>query len=671
MLRVVVVSMLAVLAVRLWQVQVVRGAEFVAAATETRTRNVVVPAVRGQILDSAGRPLVRNRTALVVSVDPTRFAHMRDGGKAVMQRLARVLGEPVKALEQRIRPCGPKVSRPCWPGSPYRPIPIDQHVTTREALQILERQEAFPGVTADVRAVREYPWGTNAAQVLGYLQPVTEEELKRRQGLKEGFSGMDLVGRDGLESVYDKWLRGKPGRRRIGVDRMGKVVGLERQTQPVPGDTLVTSIDARVQAVVEKALAHAMKNAPHADSGAAVVMDPRTGRVIALASAPSYDPTMWTGGISQADYDRLLSDKAGNPLISRATRGQYAPGSTFKLSSVASMIADGYPMRGKYDCPGSIMVGGRSFHNFHGVSMGTIDLHTALVRSCDTIFYRAGYEMWLRDGGLNPKAHPAEPMTKMARALGFGRKTGIDLPGESAGRIPDRAWKKQIWAATKKTNCARGKSGYPDVAKSDPARAAFLKQLAYENCVDGYKFWPGEAANLAIGQGDVLVTPLQLATAYSAMVGDGKVRSPRIGWALVNPEGQVDRLITPPVVGKVPINKQARDYIRAALSEVPSDGTAAGAFQGFPMDKVRVGGKTGTAEVYGKDDTSWFASFAPAQNPRFVVVVMVSQGGQGAQTAAPAAREIYEGIFGLGKGKTPALPAGHPADRPALTVAAR
>ncbi len=671
MLRVVVVSMLAVLAVRLWQVQVVRGAEFVAAATETRTRNVVVPAVRGQILDSGGRPLVRNRTALVVSVDPTRFAHMRDGGKAVMERLGRVLGEPVKVLQQRIRPCGPKVSRPCWPGSPYRPIPIDQHVTTREALQILERQEAFPGVTAEVRAVREYPWGSNAAQVLGYLQPVTEEELKRREGLKEGFSGMDLVGRDGLESVYDKWLRGKPGRRRIGVDRMGKVVGLERQTQPVPGDTLVTSIDARVQDVVEKALAHAMKNAPHADGGAAVVMDPRTGRVIALASAPSYDPTMWTGGISQADYDRLLSDKAGNPLISRATRGQYAPGSTFKLSSVAAMIADGYPMRGKYDCPGAIMVGGRSFHNFRSVSMGTIDLHTALVRSCDTIFYRAGYEMWLRDGGLNPKAHPAEPMTKMARALGFGRKTGIDLPGESAGRIPDRAWKKQIWAATKKTNCARGKSGYPEVAKSDPSRAAFLKQLAYENCVDGYKFWPGEAANLAIGQGDVLVTPLQLATAYSAMVGDGKVRSPRIGWALVSPEGKIDKLITPPVVGRVPIDKKARDYIRAALSQVPSDGTAAGAFQGFPMDKVRVGGKTGTAEVYGKDDTSWFASFAPAENPRFVVVVMVSQGGQGAQTAAPAAREIYEGIFGLGEAKTAALPAGRPADRPTLTVAAR
>ena len=432
-LQIIVVSMLVVLGVRLWQVEVVGGAEFVAAATETRTRDVVVPAVRGQILDSAGRPLVRNRTALVVSVDPTRLAHMSDGGKAVLQRLASVLGRPVKELTQRIRPCGPKVSRPCWPGSPYRPIPIDQHVTTREALQILERQEAFPGVTADVQAVREYPGGVNAAQVLGYLQPVTEEELKRRSGLKKDFSGMDLVGRDGLESVYDEWLRGRPGQRRIGVDRMGKVIGLERQIQPVAGDTLVTSIDAKVQAVVEKALADAMKRTPGADGAAGVVMDPRTGRVIALASVPSYDPTVWTGGISGAEYERLLSEKAGSPLVSRAIKGQFAPGSTFKLSSVAAMIKDGYPLHGKYDCPGAYMVGGRSFHNFHGVSMGTIDLHTALVRSCDTIFYRAGYEQWLRDGGLTPKAHPAEPMPHMARSLGFGRKTGIDLPGESAG----------------------------------------------------------------------------------------------------------------------------------------------------------------------------------------------------------------------------------------------
>ncbi|MEV6867153.1 penicillin-binding protein 2 [Streptosporangium subroseum] len=663
-LQVLVVSMLALLSVRLWQVQVVRGAEFVTAATETRTRDVVVPAVRGQILDSAGRPLVRNRTRLVVSVDRTRLNRMEGNGQAVLQRLATVLNRRPADLRERIRACGPGVARPCWPGSPYQPIPIDDRVTTREALQILERQEEFPGVTAEVQAVREYPGSSAAAQALGYLQPITQEELEKREGLRAVTSGVDLMGRDGLESVYDGPLRGVPGMRRVQVDRLGKVIGVERQVPPRSGDTLITSIDSKVQAITEKALAEAMKSAPRADGAAAVVLDVRSGRVIALASAPTYDPKIWTGGISEREYQRLLSDKSGKPLVSRAIKGQFAPGSTFKVSSVSAMLNDGYPLHGKYDCPGSFMVGSRPFNNFHGIGMGTLDLHTALVKSCDTIFYRAAYEQWLRDGGLNPKRKTKEPMANMARAFGFGRPTGIDLPGESAGRIPDRAWKKELWSATKDNNCRRSKSGYPEVAKTDPARASFLKQLAYENCLEGFQLRPGDAANFSIGQGDVLVTPLQLAAAYAALVGDGKLRSPRVGWALVRPDGTKVKEIKVPVVGKLPLSPKERAYIKAALSEVASDGTAAGAFAGFPMDRVKVGGKTGTAEVYGKADTSWFASFAPTDKPRFVIVAMVSQGGMGGETAAPAVRKIYEGIYGFapaGKSISAALPGGRPA----------
>lgn len=667
-LQVLVVSLLALLAVRLWQVQVVRGAEFVAAATETRTRDVVVPAVRGQILDSAGRPLVRNRTRLVVSVDRTSLNRMRGNGKDVLQKLATVLNRRPADLRMRIRACGPGVTRPCWPGSPYQPIPIDDDVTTREALQILERQEEFPGVTAEVQAVREYPGSTAAAQALGYLQPITQEELDRRDGFKAVFSGVDLVGRDGLEAVYDRSLRGVPGLRRVQVDRLGKVIGVERQVPPTPGDTLITSIDAKVQAVTEKALAEAMKSAPAADGAAGVVLDVRTGRVVALASAPTYNPAVWTGGISEVEYQRLLSGKAGKPLVSRAIKGEFAPGSTFKVSSVSAMLSDGYPLHGHYDCPGSYMVGSRAFSNFRGAGLGTLTLHTALVKSCDTIFYRAAYEQWLRDGGLRPRGKTKEPMANMARAFGFGHPTGVDLPGESAGRIPDREWKKRIWEATKTENCRRAKTGYPEVAKGSAGRAAFLKQLAYENCLEGYQWRPGDAANFSIGQGDVLVTPLQLAAAYAALVGDGRLRSPRLGWALVRPDGTMVKEIKVPVVGRLPLSPVERAYIKGALSQVPSDGTAAGAFAGFPMNKVRIGGKTGTAEVYGKADTSWFASFAPADKPRFVVVVMVSQGGMGGQTAAPAVRKIYEGIYGIapqahpqGKPVRAALPAGHPA----------
>ncbi|GAA3176662.1 penicillin-binding protein 2 [Nonomuraea roseoviolacea] len=658
-LHVLVLSLLVVLGVRLWQVQVVRGQEFVTRATETRTRTVIEPAVRGQILDSSGRPLVRNQTALVVSVDRTALARTPDGGKSVLRKLSAVLGTPVKKLRERIRPCGPGVSQPCWTGSPYQPVPVEQKADTRQALQILERQEDFPGVSAEIQSVRQYPGGQAGAQMLGYLQPVTEAELEKRAGLKAAYSGVDLAGRDGLEEVYDEALRGKPGMRRVQVDRMGKAIGVEQQVRPVSGDNLITSIDARVQAVAERALARAMHNAPKADGGAAVVLDARTSRVLALASAPSYDPAVWAGGISASGYQRLLSPKSGMPLVSRAINGQFAPGSTFKVSSVTAMLRAGYPLNGTYDCPGSYMVGDRAFNNFHGIGLGTMNLHTALVKSCDTIFYRAAYEQYLRDGGRDPKKKPREIFANTARAFGFGRPTGIDLPGESSGRIPDRRWKKEMWTLTSGTNCRRAQTGYPEV--TDRARADFLKRLASENCAEGFILRPGDSANFSIGQGDVLVTPLQLARAYAALVHDGKLRSPRIGWARVRPDGTLVQTYDVPVVGKLPLSEKERLYIKNALSEVASDGTAAGAFAGFPMDKVRIGGKTGTAEVWGKEDTSWFASFAPTNDPRFVVVAMVSQGGMGAQTAAPAVREIYEGIYGI-KGPA-ALPGGKPVSR--------
>ncbi|WP_169950812.1 penicillin-binding protein 2 [Microbispora sp. H11081] len=670
-LQVLVIAMIVILVVRLWQVQVVQGSRFVTVATETRTREVRVPALRGAILDSSGRPLVRNRTTLVVSVDRGRLERMKDGGDAVLRRLSTVLKVPLSKLKQEIRACGPGVSRPCWPGSPYTPIPVANNVNPRAALQILERQEDFPGVTADIQALRDYPNGKDAAQLLGYLQPVTQSELEKREGLKANYSGVDLTGRDGLERTYDSALRGAPGLRNVQVDRMGKVITVNQQSDPVPGDILVTSIDANVQRIVEKSIDQAMQEVPNSDGAAAVVLDIKTGRVIAMASRPTYDPKVWTGGIAEKDYRRLLSDKSGKPLVSRAIAGEYAPGSTFKISSVSAMVADGQPLHGTYQCPGAYTVEGRAYPNAGGMSLGAISLHEALVKSCDTVFYRAGYEEWLRDGGKVPKSKVKEPMPTMAKAYGFGRRTGIDLPGESAGRIPTRGWKRDLWSSTKDEMCRRAKTGYPEM--KDQSRAAFAKRLAHENCVEGAIFHAYEAVNLSIGQGDVLVTPLQLARAYAALLGDGNVRSPRIGWALMRPDGSLKQEIPVPVEGHLPINDETREYIRKALSEVPSDGTAAGAFRGFPMNVVKIGGKTGTAEVYGKEDTSWFASFAPADHPRLVTVVMVAQGGFGASTAAPAARRIWEGIFGLGKGDNskpvkPALPDGKPVTRlPAIS----
>ncbi|MBW8484072.1 penicillin-binding protein 2 [Actinomadura parmotrematis] len=670
-LYVLVGALLLVLLGRLWTMQVLDGDHYRRVAADNRTRDIVVPAVRGLILDDQGRPLVRNRTALVVSVDRTSMARQKDRGAAVLTRLAATLGTTRDALEKKIRLCGPGVQRPCWPGSPYQPIPVDDRVDPKRALQIMERQEDFPGVTAQVQAVREYPEpaGASAGQALGYLQPITQEELDRRKGLKvTGYSGADLIGRDGLEAIYDTDLRGEPGFRKVLVDSQGRVTGTAQEQAPAPGGSLVTSLDAGVQGAAEKALhdtiGSARKQGHKADAGAAVVMDVQTGRVVALASYPTYDPSIWTGGISQDEYEALLGKKKGQPLISRATQGQFAPGSTFKVSSVSAAVGDGYDLKGTYPCPGSYNVGSRAFTNFEGESHGDMSLHTALVVSCDTIFYKFAYEEWLRDGGTKPKKNPRDPMVEMARKWGFGTRTGVDLPSETAGRIPDRTWKRDYWNATKKSDCKGAKDGYPEIAKTDPTRAAYLKAVAAENCAEGYMWRAGDAANLSVGQGDVLVTPLQLTRAYAALANGGRLVVPRLGQAVVRPDGSLVRRITAPAGPKLPVDPKVLAYIRGGLTGVTKSGTAAGAFNGFDFKKVDVAGKTGTAEVYGKDDTSWFASFAPAKKPKYAVVVMVSQGGTGATSAAPAVRQIYEAMYGLGGKKAllknGALPTGLP-----------
>lgn len=329
-------------------------------------------------------------------------------------------------------------------------------------------------------------------------------------------------------------------------------------------------------------------------------------------------------------------------------------------------MKDGNSLNGIYPCPGSYNVGNRAFRNFEGQSLGPMSLHTALVKSCDTIFYRFAYQEWQRDGGMKPKKNPSDPMVKMAREYGFGSRTGIDLPSESEGRIPDRGWKKDFWETTKAANCKGAKEGYPNVAKTDPARAAYLKAVATENCTEGYVWRPGDAANFSVGQGDVLVTPLQLVRAYAALANGGKLLAPRLGVAVVRADGTVVRRIEAPPPEKLPVEARTLKYIRKALADVPKSGTAAGAFSGFDFKRVDVGGKTGTAEVYGKQDTSWFASFGPVKKPRFAVVAMVSQGGQGAQTAGPAVREIWEAMYGT-KDRKPLLDDGKlPSELPKM-----
>ncbi|TMR15701.1 penicillin-binding protein 2 [Nonomuraea zeae] len=598
--------MLLTLVGRLWFLQVVSGAEYVRAAADVRIRTVSLPPVRGQILDVAGRPLVTNRTRPVVTVNAVELAHQPDGGRAVLTRLGKVLGQPYRQIAEKVRLCGPEVAQPCWQGSPYEPIPVAGGVAVPAALQISERPQDFPGVRTELRPVRVYPSGAAAAHTLGYVQ-----------GAK---------GRDGLEAVYDSRLAGQPGRRDVAVDHTGRVTRIVRHDPPVPGDTLVTSIDSRIQAIAEQALGRGLAGTG-GSSGAAVVLESGTGRVVALAGRPAYDPAVWTDGVTAREYAAL-------PLLSRAVQGEWAPGSTWKVASVAAAATAGYALDASYDCPSGYRVGDRMFGNFADADLGVMTMHGALVRSCDTIFYRIAGELWARGSDV---------MQETARGFGFGRPTGVDLPGEAAGAVPDRASKKALWQATRKDSCRRADQGYPELA--DRGRAAYLTAVAAESCRGGGVWRGGDAANFAIGQGGVLVTPLQLARAYAAIANGGTLHSPRVGLRVVGADGTPVETITPPVAGRLPASAGTLRFMRQALSQVPRSGTAEGAFKGFPFDKIAVAGKTGTAESFGRRDTSWFASFAP--DPAYTVVVVLSEGGRGAEGAAPAARAIWEGILGL------------------------
>lgn len=645
-----VVLVFAGLVGRLGQVQLAGASGFTAEAATLDTRTLVVPALRGRILDRAGRVLADNRVSTVVTLERRVIAADRAAAEEEVSAVAAVLGLPADDLLGRTWLCGEDGAPPapaCWSGSAQVPVPLATDVDPAKALTLVERPDRFPGVAVGSAPVRVYPRpkGAGAAQVLGYLGRVAAEDLAADSALGPD----DLVGRAGLEQQYDRQLRGTPGRTVVAVDARGLVTRVVSRTDPVPGRDLVTSLDATVQASAERALATEMARARTrgwpADSGGVVVLDPRTGAVAALASAPGYDPNVWTGGISPEDYAALTDPRAGTPLLSRATDVGFAPASTMKPVSVAAAVRAGNSLGGTYDCPGVYRIGNRDFHNYETTAHGRISLRRAIEISCDTVFYELAHRAWQRQGGVEATSSAPDPFADTARGLGLGARTGIDLPHEAAGRIPDREWRKATWEDQRGELCRRARSGYPEVADRD--RRTFLTQVARENCEHGWQLRAGDAANFAIGQGDVLATPLQMAVSYAAIANGGTLRTPRVAAALVDPATGAEAAVATGPTRRAPVSAATDRYLRAALAGVTTTGTAAATFRGMPADWA-VAGKTGTGEVVGQRDTSWFVSYAPAAKPRWVVAAVVAQGGTGGSTAAPVARAVHLTLRGLG-----------------------
>ncbi|MGN9815839.1 penicillin-binding protein 2 [Streptomyces sp. SD11] len=644
-IQILVLSLLGTLGGRLWYLQIRNGDEYAKEASGNHVQQVVSPAVRGSILDARGVPIADNETRLVVSASRTDLLKMKDDGDAVLAKLADVLGLKAADVRDKVRLCDAKTPQPCWNGSPYQPIPITDEATPKQALQIRERAEDFPGITAEPQAVRRYaaPGKANTAQVLGYLSPVTDEEITKAENTDSPYLRSDQVGRSGLERQYDKQLRGKAGVTRYEVDNLGRVIGQAESDEAQPGANVVTSIDSRVQRVAEYELNEAMKAARDvfdkntgekykADSGAVVVMENKTGRVVSMASNPSYDPNAWVGGISGKDYTRLTGKESNYPLLNRAIQGQSAPGSVFKVISTAAAIKAGYSFNGPYQCGASYSIGGQVFKNFESKGYGPISLGRALEVSCDTVFYSLSHEQWKKDGGIKPKKNAKDWFYRTAHEFGLGKETGIDLPNEVTGRVPDRKWKSDYWKANKDAWCKYGKKG-----------GSYAQQIAYENCLEGNRMRAGDSVNYSIGQGDTLVTPIQMATIYGAIANGGTLYDPTVGKAIISADGKSIQEIKPTSHGKLPMTKKTRDEIDGALEGVATRGSAAWRFTGWPQDEIPMHAKTGTAEVYGKQTTSWFTTYTED----YTVVMTISQGGTGSGASAPAVRKIYNALYGV------------------------
>lgn len=634
-LRVVIIgfvflALVAALVIRLWSLQILSAQAASKQAVANIARPVPDPALRGSILDRNGHPLADNVASEVVSLNRNQFEvpkptptdknamALTPQGQTVLDRLSSVLSIPVPQLLASLNNVN---------ADPYADIPVATNVGQDAIVYIKEHQAAganwFPGVDAAEQPIRNYPNGNLAANILGYVGEITSEDLTKSQ--YAGDTANSIIGLSGLEAQYEPYLHGTDGVVEEEVDSSGDVVGRLSSQPPVPGDNLVTNIDLGIQTNVEQSLALGITAAQSqsnpksgskypATAGAAIVMNPNNGQVLAMASSPSFDPNQFVGGISEANYKNLTSNP-NDPLINRAVQAANAPGSTFKIVTAAAALGSGVATTsGSYPCLSSIKAYGQTFNNFETTNGSSISLAQALTQSCDTVFYQFGEAFYQRIDTVQN----GEVLYNYAQQFGFTKLSGIDLPADeqTAGVVANATYTNQEH-------------------KSDPKDFPF-----------GWE--PGDDIQEAIGQEQIAVTPIQIADAYAAIANGGTLYQPEIGNKLVN-GNQTVKQIQPVVLGHLPISPAGIADIQSGLDGVVqnSSGTAFAAFAGFPLSQYPVAGKTGTAELTGQQPYAWFASYAPANNPQYVVVVLLDQGGFGAQTAAPIAKRIYQGLFGI------------------------
>src|SRR5215210_192530 len=582
------IAIFSVLFLRLWYVQILSGDKYRTAANDNRIREIRVQAPRGNILDRNGKVLVVNRTELAVQASPEDLPPPGRDRSREFHLLSDVVGMDPPAIRKALR----EGNR----AAPGGPVILRKGLGVDKVYYLRENQSSFPGVSVERVFGREYRQGTIAAHLFGNVGEVTAEQLKeaRYAGLQQG----DQVGQSGIEYEYDRFLRGKPGTDRIQVDALGRPTGQLRGNPAQAGDDVRLTIDSDLQAYGESAL----------DSfglpGAFVAMNANDGEILAMGSAPTFDPSIFTHPITQSQYRALTSRATDAPLANRAIQGLYPTGSTFKpITATAALENHLIGANTIFNDTGSLRLDANlTLHNAGHAINGPVDMSDALKVSSDIYFYNLG---------LRAKASKGGGMIQdWARKYGLGEKTGIDLPAEVDGLIPDPAWRNRL---------------YREQLTDRPWSA-------------------GDNVNLAVGQGDLEADPLQMAVAYAALGNGGTIVTPHIGDDVESVTGKVLEEIRPGPRRHINLRPSVRNTIMTGLTRAAMEpgGTSYPVFGHFPFP---VAGKTGTAQRPNQADQSWYIVLAPAKNPQIVVAVTVERGGFGADTAAPVAARILEHYF--------------------------
>ena len=567
-LRALVVAIFAALVARLCQIQIIRGREYRRASEENRIRLIRREAPRGVIYDRRGRILATSRLCLDIVVTPNAFRR-RPGAVA---ELARILGEKASSVEARL----------AREQGPFRAVTVAADVPFNIATRAAEASLHLPGVRLEGRPLRHYPRGSFAAHVLGYVREISAAELERMR--ESGYTGRDKIGKEGVERTCEASLHGADGGEQVEVDAVGNLVQILGQVPAVGGDAVVLNLDAGVQAAAERGLA--------GRRGAVVAMDARTGEILGLASAPAFDPNLFCGKISRAQWRYL--NGTGRPQQDRAATALYEPGSVVKLITAAAAIESGrVTAHTRFFCPGYIELGQWRFRCWQRGGHGTLDFISGVSQSCNVMFIRLGRAV----------GRPA--LERWARAFGLGARTGVDLPDESCGLVPNPHWKRKRF---------------------------------------GLPWYPGDTCQMSVGQGGILVTPLQAAVVTAAIANGGYLVTPRVA------RSSGGARVEAPAPRPVGISPATAELLRQGMAAVVRRGTAQRIWDpSFP-----IAGKTGTAENPHGKPHGWFVGFAPVEDPKVVVAVLVEQGTSGA-SVAPIGAAILRAALGRQGAVRPSL----------------